>query len=75
MNKYQEAYIRSLEFETRRHFLKKCTSGLGAIALASLSGCKDDTLKTINKIGNLDNPLRPKAPTFLFVSGLLLRLS
>jgi hypothetical protein len=65
MNKYQEAYIKSLEFETRRHFLKKCTSGIGAIALASLAGCNGDTLKTINKIGNLDNPLRPKAPMFI----------
>ena len=39
MNIYQEAQYRQLELETRRHFLKKCTSGLGAVALGSLMGC------------------------------------
>ncbi len=40
MNIYQEAQHRQLQLETRRHFLKKCTSGLGAVALGSLMGCE-----------------------------------
>ncbi len=40
MNIYQEALQRQLQLETRRHFLKKCTSGLGAVALGSLMGCE-----------------------------------
>ena len=35
----QEKHYREIELETRRHFLKKCTSGLGALALGSLIGC------------------------------------
>ncbi len=39
MNLFQEAQHRRLQLETRRHFLKKCSSGLGAVALGSLMGC------------------------------------
>ncbi|MEC3906651.1 DUF1501 domain-containing protein [Tamlana sp. 2201CG12-4] len=38
MDLYNEAQKRKLEFTTRRHFLKKCSTGLGGIALASLMG-------------------------------------
>ena len=38
MDLYNEAQKRKLEFTTRRHFLKKCGTGLGGIALASLFG-------------------------------------
>ncbi len=38
MDLYNEARKRKLEFTTRRHFLKKCSTGLGGIALASLMG-------------------------------------
>jgi hypothetical protein len=40
MDIYQEFQYRKLQHETRRHFLKKCTSGLGAVALGSLMGCE-----------------------------------
>jgi hypothetical protein len=39
MDIFQELEYKKLQHETRRHFLKKCTSGLGAIALGSLIGC------------------------------------
>nr|WKN34159.1 DUF1501 domain-containing protein [Tunicatimonas sp. TK19036] len=39
MNIYQEKQYRELQLETRRHFLRKCSSGLGAVALGSLFGC------------------------------------
>lgn len=64
MNKYQEAYIKTMEFNTRRHFLKTCVSGLGAIALASLTGCGKDTEKLIQKASALDHPLRVKPSMF-----------
>ena len=38
MNIFDEAQYKKAEFNTRRHFLKKCMSGLGATALAGLSG-------------------------------------
>lgn len=39
MDVLQELQYRKLQYETRRHFLKKCASGLGALALGSLIGC------------------------------------
>lgn len=39
MDIFQELQYKKLQFETRRHFLKKCSTGLGAIALGSLMGC------------------------------------
>ena len=38
MNIFDEAQYKKAEYNTRRHFLKKCMSGLGATALAGLSG-------------------------------------
>ncbi len=38
MDLFNEARKRELEYTTRRHFLKKCSTGLGGIALASLLG-------------------------------------
>ncbi|WP_158857080.1 DUF1501 domain-containing protein [Lunatibacter salilacus] len=39
MNLQQELQYRTLQRETRRHFLKQCAQGLGSIALGSLIGC------------------------------------
>ena len=39
MNIVEEAIYRRAAYHSRRHFLKKCTSGLGALALGSLMGC------------------------------------
>ncbi|MFY0598692.1 MAG: DUF1501 domain-containing protein [Cyclobacteriaceae bacterium] len=38
MDLFNEARKKNLEFTTRRHFLKKCSTGLGGVALASLLG-------------------------------------
>lgn len=35
----KEAIDKRLEFETRRHFLRTCSTGLGGFALASMFGC------------------------------------
>lgn len=39
MNIVEEAIYRRAAYNSRRHFLKKCTTGLGALALGSLMGC------------------------------------
>ncbi|MFZ9661725.1 MAG: DUF1501 domain-containing protein, partial [Chitinophagaceae bacterium] len=49
---FQEALKQSLEFTTRRHFLKECRTGIGMMALGSLSqGC--DWLSSKNSSSNL----------------------
>ncbi len=39
MNLHEEARHERIRYLTRRHFLRNCTTGLGAMALASLTGC------------------------------------
>src|SRR5690606_5999899 len=39
MNIVEEAIYRRATYNSRRHFLKQCTTGLGALALGSLIGC------------------------------------
>lgn len=59
----QDAQRASLEEVTRRHFLKECSLGLGAIALASmLPGCSSPNASS--SVNDLINPLLPKAPHF-----------
>lgn len=50
MNIQEEAFHKNLQFRTRRHFLKTCTTGLGVAALGSLIGCNDES--TIASIGS-----------------------
>ena len=38
MNIFEEAYLLKARYNTRRHFLKECSSGLGALALGSMMG-------------------------------------
>lgn len=35
-----EQRFRYLQSKTRRHFLKQCTTGLGALALGGMMGCQ-----------------------------------
>ncbi|MGI9545551.1 MAG: DUF1501 domain-containing protein, partial [Cyclobacteriaceae bacterium] len=68
MNLVEEAHYRNLEFTTRRHFLRKCTSGLGALALGSLMSCDlTSSTKTpsisAKQLGPLD-PFAPRNPHF-----------
>jgi len=41
---------RFTQFETRRHFLKDCTTGLGAMAMASLIGCNSSPEKLVENV-------------------------
>ncbi len=43
-NVHEEAVHRQMSYFTRRHFLKACTTGLGAMAFFSLTGCGPDKL-------------------------------
>ena len=43
MNLLREAEHRRIQYITRRHFLRNCTTGLGAVALGSLVGCQPAT--------------------------------
>lgn len=43
MKIYEEAKHQYYQYHTRRHFLKSCTTGLGAIALGSILGCNGNT--------------------------------
>ncbi|MEN7547415.1 DUF1501 domain-containing protein [Rapidithrix thailandica] len=56
MKIYKEAIHKKFELETRRHFLRKCTSGIGALALGSLlGGCG----KVIDQMGQMRDAARP----------------
>jgi hypothetical protein len=60
---YQHAKLSGLEFNTRRHFLKDCRTGIGMMALGSLlDSCNIFSDKT--DASSLANPLAPKAPHF-----------
>jgi Protein of unknown function (DUF1501) len=58
MSLLQESVERAIQFQTRRHFLKQCTTGLGAMAMSSMMGCGS------NNSGLITNPLAPKLPHF-----------
>ena len=60
MNYFQQAQHDALRLETRRHFLKQCGSGLGALALSSLLGsCFSEKAETA-----VANPMAPRQPHF-----------
>lgn len=57
----EEAFFEDAKFNTRRHFLKQCTSGLGGIALGSLLGsCSSHA----DKVSVEENPFAPKPSQF-----------
>ncbi|PSR53656.1 sulfatase [Adhaeribacter arboris] len=69
MNLFEEALFRQTEYFTRRHFLRQCTTGLGAMALSSLLGCSDrdsntSTANTSGILRDLSKPFAPLAPHF-----------
>ena len=58
-----EAIRRQAEYMTRRHFLWKCSTGMGAMALASLTGCFADKKPTAETASGISRDLaRPFAP-------------
>lgn len=52
MNIVEEAIYRRAAYNSRRHFLKNCTSGLGALALTTLLGCNKSMFSTPETGGN-----------------------
>ncbi len=66
MTLHQEATHQHLRHVTRRHFLRTCTTGLGAMALASLSGCvpKAEAPARHALRRDMTNPLALRAPHF-----------
>lgn len=73
MNIVEEAIYRRAAYNSRRHFLRKCTSGLGALALGSLLGCGRDMFsapetgaKTATFIPGLPH-FAPKAKNVIFM--------
>ncbi|QMU30384.1 DUF1501 domain-containing protein [Adhaeribacter radiodurans] len=69
MNLFEEALFRQSEYFTRRHFLRQCTTGLGAMALSSLLGCSgrdraDSMAGASGILRDLSKPFAPLAPHF-----------
>lgn len=64
LNHADEALFTEATFNTRRHFLKQCTAGLGSLALLSLlDGCGSGVeTRPFASQSNTDNPLRPLSP-------------
>jgi len=56
----------ALEFETRRHFLQRCTTGLGALWLGALDGVFTARAESSNATASRDfsRPLAPHPPHF-----------
>jgi Protein of unknown function (DUF1501) len=63
----QEAMRTSSQLNTRRHFLKECSFGLGSLALGSLlnsCGMNSKSIETISSQFDPAHPLMPKVPQF-----------
>jgi hypothetical protein len=57
--------LRKMEEQTRRHFLKNCSLGIGGLVLTSfLSSCRPFSAGIENSLFSAANPLAPKAPHF-----------
>ena len=71
MNIFDEAQYIKAEYNTRRHFLKKCMSGLGATALAGLSGYdllgRASASPAENAVSKLLPHFAPKAKNVIFL--------
>ncbi|MEO1450538.1 MAG: DUF1501 domain-containing protein, partial [Bacteroidota bacterium] len=65
---WQEARRRALGFQTRRHFLKTCSTGLGGMALGGLLGLNSlfaNSEKSLQQpLIQANNPLSPKPAHF-----------
>ena len=61
---YREAVTSQLGFNTRRHFLSQCKTGIGMMALGSLLDSCNLFPANEKQDVNAQNPLQPKAPHF-----------
>ena len=60
MKIHQEAHKQLIEYETRRHFLKQCTTGIGMMAMGSfLNSCGINNVSA-DALATAQNPLSPK---------------
>ena len=62
MKLHKEAQHKIAQYQTRRHFLRTCTTGLGGMALASIFGC-NPTFDPVNKQPT-SSTLPPTPPHF-----------
>ena len=60
----KEAEYKTLEHQTRRHFLKESAMGLGALALGSLFYSCDSKSPSLASFFDATNPLAPRPPMF-----------
>ncbi len=69
MNIQSELRYKKIELETRRHFLKQCTTGLGMMALGTTFGsCKDDKKAvTADVLGNMMPHFPAKAKSVIYI--------
>ncbi|MDR8389536.1 DUF1501 domain-containing protein [Aliifodinibius sp. S!AR15-10] len=66
MDIFEELRHRKLESQTRRHFLKKCSLGLGGLAFAAMTGCNPFSSSEGENAQTMGSrhPLDPKPPHF-----------
>lgn len=71
MDIYRQAQYAMARYNTRRHFLKKCMSGMGAMALGSFSACQDSSSglqeAANNPLGLLNPHFAPRAKRVIFL--------
>lgn len=70
MKLLQETFDKYQSYLTRRHFLRDCTTGLGAMALGSLLACGDKSSSVLTTSQSQENMLRnfaPKAKRVIFL--------
>ncbi|MDH5398053.1 MAG: DUF1501 domain-containing protein [Cyclobacteriaceae bacterium] len=60
MNIYNESIFRQAAFNTRRHFIKQMTGGIGALAFSSLMGCNTASEKMM-----ASNPLKAQPAHYI----------
>lgn len=64
LNAIEQARNEALQNITRRHFLRQCTTGLGAMALGTLIGCGTPGSTSVAPF-EPGNPLAPRTPHYL----------
>lgn len=63
----EEAQHKQLRYITRRHFLRNCSTGLGAVALGSLTGCFQSGDSTLANPIDPISLIAPKAKRVIFL--------
>ncbi|MFT5142162.1 MAG: hypothetical protein ACI80V_000377 [Rhodothermales bacterium] len=61
----KEARLREAQYLTRRHFLRTCSTGLGAAALGSMLGCNTGSASIPTAGVDFSDPMAPRVPHHL----------